>query len=249
MDFRRSDLAHGHELEGLVVVVDVLRAFSTSAYAFAAGARAVVVAHSLDEIEPLRRRHAPAITVGAQPGGFPVPGLDHGNSPASIAPLDLAGVTLVEYSAGGVRGLIDCDHASEVLAGSLVCARATADYIRSKDPPVVTFVITGLWTDRDGDEDHACADLIEAYLLGRSPALPEFEQRVRQSDFGRRFGHPDHSHLPAEDLDLCAQADRFAFAMPMRHDGDRLVIEPQPMRAEPGARWSGSAGPGVTRPL
>ena len=72
MDFRRSDLAHGHELEGLVVVVDVLRAFSTSAYAFAAGARAVVVAHSLDEIEPLKRRHAPAITVGAQPGGFPV---------------------------------------------------------------------------------------------------------------------------------------------------------------------------------
>ena len=122
-----------------------------------------------------------------------MPGLDYGNSPASIAPLDLAGVTLVEYSAGGVRGLIDCDHASEVLAGSLVCARATAEYIRSRDPPVVTFVITGLWTDRDGDEDHACADLIEAYLLGRSPALPDFEERVRRSDFGRRFGHPDHS--------------------------------------------------------
>ena len=72
MDFRRSDLAHGHELEGLVVVVDVLRAFSTSAYAFAAGARAVVVAHSLDEIEPLKQLHEPAITVGAQPGGFAI---------------------------------------------------------------------------------------------------------------------------------------------------------------------------------
>ena len=233
MDFRRSDLAHGHELEGLVVVVDVLRAFSTSAYAFAAGARAVIEAHSLDEIEPLKQRNAPAITVGAQPGGFPVAGLDYGNSPASIAPLDLAGVTLIEYSAGGVRGLIDCDHASEVLAGSLVCARATAEYIRWRDPPLVTFVITGLWTDRDGDEDHACADLIEAHLRGRSPALPDFEQRVRQSDFGRRFGHPAHSHLPAEDLDLCAKADRFAFAMPMRHDGDRLVIQPAPMRASP----------------
>ena len=148
-----------------------------------------------------------------------------------------------------MRGLIDCDHASEVLAGSLVCARATADYIRSRDPPVVTFVITGLWTDRDGDEDHACADLIEAYLLGRSPALPDFEERVRQSDFGRRFGHPDHSHLPADDLDLCAKADRFAFAMPMRHDGDRLVIEPQPMRVEPGLRTGGAADPGPARAL
>jgi len=99
----------------------------------------------------------------------------------------------------------------------------------------VTFVITGLWTDRDGDEDHACADLIEAYLRGQTPALPEYEARVRQSDFGRRFGHPDHAHLTADDLDLCAQADRFAFAMPMRHDGDRLVIEPAPMRASPAA--------------
>jgi hypothetical protein len=72
---------------------------------------------------------------------------------------------------------------------------------------------------------------------------------VRHSDFGRRFGHPDHSQLPADDLELCAQADRFAFAMPMRHDGDRLVIEPRPMGADPGRRSSGSAEPGATRPL
>jgi 2-phosphosulfolactate phosphatase len=226
MEIRRSDLAHGHDIEGLVVVIDVLRAFSTAAYAFAAGARAVVAAQSIDEIEPLKRRHAPAITVGAQPGGFPVAGLDYGNSPAAIAPLDLRGVTLIEYSAGGVRGLVDCDRASDVLAGSLVCARATAEYIRAQRAPVVTFVITGLWTDRDGDEDHACADLIQAYLRGWAPRAADFEERVRRSDFGRRFGHADHPHLPRADLDLCAQADRFGFAMPMRHDGDRLVIEP-----------------------
>ena len=234
MQIRRSDLAHSHELEGAVVVVDVLRAFSTAAYAFAAGARAMIAAHSLEEIEALKQRHAPAITVGAQAGGRPVPGLDYGNSPASIAPLDLTGMTLIEYSAGGVRGLVDCDHASEVLAGSLVCARATAEYIRAIEPAVVTFVITGLWTDRDGDEDHACADLIESYLLGTRPALAVFEERVRQSDFGRRFGHRDYAHLPAADLELCARADCFGFAMPMRHDGDRLVIEPALMAGSVG---------------
>ena len=217
-----------------MVVVDVLRAFSTAAYAFAAGARAVVAAHSLDEIDALKARHAPAITVGAQPGGWPVAGLDYGNSPASVAALDLAGTTLIEYSAGGVRGLIDCDHADEVLAGSLVCARATAEYIHALEPALVTFVITGLWTDRDGDEDHACADLIEAYLIGLSPRLATFEERVRQSDFGRRFGDPDHPHLPIDDLDLCARADRFGFAMPIRHDGGQLIIAPAPMARSAG---------------
>jgi 2-phosphosulfolactate phosphatase len=222
----RSDLSHGHELGGVVVVVDVLRAFSTAAYAFAAGARAMVVAHSIAEIEALQRRHVPNITVGAQAGGRPIVGLDLGNSPASVAPLDLSGMAVIEYTAGGVRGLIDCDHASAVLAGSLVCARATAEYVRQLRPDCVTFVITGLWTDRDGDEDHACADLIEAYLCDEQPWLEDFERRVRQSDFGRRFGDPAYPHLPRADLDLCAAADRFDFAMPMRRNGGDLLIEP-----------------------
>lgn len=226
MDIRRADLAHGDELDGVVVVVDVLRAFTTAAYAFAAGARAMVAVRSPGEIAHLKARHAPAITVGAQPGGRPVPGLDYGNSPSGIAALDLSGVTLIEYSAGGVRGLVDCARASDVLAGSLVCARATAGYIRRLAPSAVTFLITGLWTDRDGDEDHACADLVEAHLLGHSPNLSHFEERVRRSDFGRRFGHPDFPQLPAMDIELAARADRFGFAMPMRRDGDRLVVEP-----------------------
>lgn len=233
MEIRRSDLEHGVALRGAVVVIDVLRAFSTAAYAFAAGARAVIAAHSIDEIELLRRRHRPSVTVGAIGGGSPVPGLDYGNSPASLAPLDLAGVTVIEYTAGGVRGLLHCDEASAVLAGSLVCARATADYIRALDPAIVTFVITGLWTDRDGDEDHACADLIESYLLGQVPNLQWYEARVHASDFGRRFGLPEYPHLPAADLELCAAADRFDFAMPMRREDDGLVIRAVSMDRKP----------------
>ncbi len=37
--------------------------------------------------------------------------------------------------------------------------------------------------------------------------------------------------------------------MPMRHDGDRLVIEPEPMRSEPGLRTGGAADPGPARAL
>ncbi len=56
--------------------------------------------------------------------------MDLGNSPAEIVGRDLSGMTLIQFTAGGVKGLVDCDHATEVLAGSLVCARATARYIR-----------------------------------------------------------------------------------------------------------------------
>jgi 2-phosphosulfolactate phosphatase len=226
MKILRSDLAHGHELEGAVVVIDVLRAFTTAAYAFAAGARAMIAADSLEGVNRLRSRYTASMTMGAHGGGRAVPGLDFGNSPAEIVGRDLSGITLIQFTAGGVKGLVDCDHATEVLAGSLVCARSTARYIRTLAPSTVTLVITGLWTDRDGDEDHACADLIEAYLLGRSPDLSLYEQRVRQSDFGRRFGSAAYPHLPAADLELCAAADRFGFAMPMHRTDHGLVIEP-----------------------
>jgi 2-phosphosulfolactate phosphatase len=226
MKILRSDLAHGHELEGAVVVIDVLRAFTTVAYAFAAGARSVIAAHSLDEIAALRRRYPRSRATGAKPGGAPIEGLDFGNSPSQLAGHDFSGITLIQYTAGGVRGLIDCDHATEVLAGSLVCARATAAYIQRLEASTVTFVITGLWTDRDGDEDHACADLIEAHLRGPVSDVTPYERRVRESDFGRRFGETAYPHLPARDLELCAAADRFGFAMPMRRTGHGLVIEP-----------------------
>jgi 2-phosphosulfolactate phosphatase len=235
MKILKSDLAHGHELEGVVVVIDVLRSFTTAAYAFAGGARAVVPAHTLDEINELRSRYPRSLTTGAHGGGAQVQGLDFGNSPSQVSGLDLSGVTLIQYTAGGVRGLIDCDHASEVLAGSLVCAHATAAYIHRLDADTVTFVITGLWTDRDGDEDHACADLIEAYLLGRSPDVTAYERRVRQSDFGRRFGDPAYPHLPVSDLDHAATANCFGFAMPMRRTNHGLVIEPVALAEMPSA--------------
>ncbi len=235
MKILRSDLAHGHELQGAVVVIDVLRAFTTAAYAFAAGARAVLPAHSLDEIAALRARYPRSMTTGAQPGGAQLQGLEFGNSPSQLAGHDFSGVTLIQYTAGGVRGLVDCDHATEVLAGSLVCARATAAYIQRLEASTVTFVITGLWTDRDGDEDHACADLIEAHLRGPVADVSEYERRVRASDFGRRFGDPAFPHLPGGDLDLCAAADRFGFAMPMRRTDHGLVIEPVALAEMPHA--------------
>ena len=88
----------------------------------------------------------------------------------------------------------------------------------------VCFVITGEWVDRNGDEDIACADYIEALLRGEQPAPEHFAQRVRDSDFGQRFVAGTWPNLPLADLELAAQTDRFAFAMPVRREKGRLVI-------------------------
>jgi 2-phosphosulfolactate phosphatase len=229
MKILRSDLPHCPELHGAVVVIDVLRSFTTIAYAFAQGAREVIPVDSVEAARELRARDPDALAIGAVGGGSPAPGLDIGNSPATVSGLALAGRRIIQYTAGGTRGLVACDHAVVLLAASLVCASATAAYLRLLQPPSVTLVVTGIWSDRDGDEDHACADLIEALLRGYDPPRAQFAERVRNSDFGRRFAAGTDPNLPLADLNCCAAVVRFGFAMPMNRLRDGLLIRPVPM--------------------
>lgn len=207
-----------------VVVIDVLRSFTTAAVALANGAAAIYPVEGVAAAQVLAGRIAGARSVGAVGGGDPVPGFDFGNSPAALLSVDLRGQPVVMSTAAGVRGLQRYRQARRLYAASLVCARATAEAIRAAGAEEVCFVITGEWVDRDGDEDIACADYIEALLCGQPVEPAVFAERVRTSDFGRRFTAGTWPNLPLADLDLCAEVDRFDFAMPVLHDGEHLVI-------------------------
>lgn len=228
MEVHRCDLAHGAQVRGAVVVIDVLRAFTTAAHALARGARELIAIESADALAPLRRRYPDALAIGSKAGGAPVAGFDLGNSPSQLDRLPVAGRTLILYTAGGVRGIVACTGASTVLVASLVNARATANRLRALAPPAVTLVVTGTWSDRDGDEDLACADRIEALLRGDDPDPAQYAARVRASDFGRRFAAGRDPHLPLADLDCCAAVDAFDFAMPVERVGGRLTITAAP---------------------
>jgi 2-phosphosulfolactate phosphatase len=227
MEFRRVGLDACPGLTGTVVVVDVLRSFTTAAYGFAAGAGAVYAADGPLQARTLIDAIPGALTVGSLPGGAQIPGFDLPNSPARLAGGALAGRPIVMSTAGGVRSLLASVNADLLLATSLVCAGATARLLRRRAPDCVTFVITGIWTDRDGDEDYACADLIEALLDHEVVDPAPFEARVRGSDFGRRFtGGPD-APLPAADLECCASADRFDFGLRAQRDGTGVILVPE----------------------
>ncbi len=206
-------LSAATEPTGAVVVIDVLRSFSTAAWAIHRGARELYpVAAPGDGL--LLLQHLPqALLVGAVGGGAPIPGYHYGNSPSAVQGAELQGRTLIHCTAAGVRGLSRYRTAPLLFGAALLNTRATAAVILAAGVPRVTLVITGEWTDRDGDEDVACADYLEALLQGGDPSPEPFSERVRQSDFGRRFAAGDQPHLPPADLDLCAEADRFDFAL------------------------------------
>lgn len=220
----RADLADRVTLRGVVVVIDVLRSFSTAAYALAAGAHELVAVDSADAARALRAADDQALAIGAVGGGAPAAGMDLGNSPSLVAGLDLRGRRVILCTAGGTRGLQASVQADLLLAAGLVNASATAALLLQRAPAEVSLLVTGTWTDRNGDEDHACADLITALLRGEDPPRAAFEARVRDSDFGCRFSAGNDVHLPVADLVCCAVADRFDFAMTVQRQADGLLI-------------------------
>lgn len=209
----------------VVVVIDVLRSFSVAAYAFAAGASVIYPVETIAEALYLQAELPAAATTGAVAGGDAVPGFDFGNSPTAMQAADLSGRPLIQSTAAGVLGLTRFGHARVLFAGSLLFARATARAVLEMRPNEVCFVITGEWVDRDGDEDVACADYLDALLGGENPDPAPFAARVRDSDFGRRFLSGTNPSLPASDLHLCAQADLFDFALRAEHTSGRLQLQ------------------------
>lgn len=207
-----------------VVVIDVLRSFTTAAVVLARGARAIYPVVHVAEASALLGRVPDPVSIGAVGGGDPVPGFDFGNSPSQLMDAELSGKSVVMTTAAGVRGLQRFHEARRLYAASLVCAQATAEAIRAAGADEVCFVITGEWVDRDGDEDIACADYIESLLRGDADEPEIFVQRVRNSDFGQRFTAGTWPNLPLADLDLAAQANIFDFAMLVQREDGRLII-------------------------
>ncbi|MEJ2353582.1 MAG: 2-phosphosulfolactate phosphatase [Anaerolineales bacterium] len=106
MEFRRAILDGSLlDLQGTVVVIDVLRAFTTAAYAFWAGAADITLVATVAEALALRKAK-PEMLIMGEVDGLPVEGFDFSNSPTEIAGQDLAGRHLVQRTSSGTQGVV-----------------------------------------------------------------------------------------------------------------------------------------------
>lgn len=202
----------------MAVVIDVIRAFTVSAYALAAGTREVLL---VGTVEAARRVGAElGAVVSAEVGGLPVEGVPISNSPTMVRDADLRGRVLVQRSTSGVQAALAARHCEHVLAASLVVAGATARAVGALRPAQVTLVATG--APLGHAEDRACADILEALLLGRPvPPLRTVLAPVYADDRYRRARAGEWPGCPASDMDLALALDTFDFAMRVEPDGTR----------------------------
>ncbi len=114
--------------DGLVVVIDVLRAATTITTALAAGAQEVIPCMEVDQAKAEAARRAPEDTLlGGERGALAVDGFDLGNSPAEYSPETVGGKTIIFTTTNGTRALAVCRLARRVLLGAFVNTSALLD--------------------------------------------------------------------------------------------------------------------------
>ena len=224
MKFHYTSLETCHEASGVVIVIDVLRAFSTAAYAFSRGAKEIMLVSTVEEALALRTRF-PASKAMGEVGGLAPEGFDFGNSPTFLIEHDLSDLTLIQRTGAGTQGAVRSRKADVLVAASFVVASATVDYVRSHEPEEVTLVITGILNN---DEDLACAEYLEALLKSHKPDPAPFIQRVYASRDAFQHLDPEQRAFPLSDLDYCTRIDRFDVAMPIARNNGLLVMRCKP---------------------
>ena len=247
MDIQILQLIEGaRQARGLTVIIDVFRAFSAEAFMAGNHAAKIIPVGDVQAAFDYKAKHPDAILCGEREGKM-IEGFDYGNSPSQLEHVDLTGKTVVHTTSAGTQGIANAIHAEEILGGSLLTARAIANYIRRKNPETVSLVCMGLMAEIPTEEDTLCAEYIK-HLLEEKP-FPEFRerlQRLRYTD-GAKFFDPDQQQVfPQRDFELCVKYGCVPFVLRLTQDpeGGPAYME----RVEPsGARQAPAEDTPITQ--
>jgi 2-phosphosulfolactate phosphatase len=215
------------EVRGAVVAIDVIRAFTTAAAAFSAGARHIYLVADVDEALAFKTAHPGSVAMGEDRGHRP-DGFDLSNSPVLAAAADLDGRLVVQRTTAGTRGAVAARSADRLWVSGLVCASATARAVEAAGLGLPTYVITGWFDDRPdrpGTDDLLTAHHIDAVLTGVAPDPAVVARAVDASDEAARTRLLPAGHFHPDDIDFATDVDRFDFAMEVVRDDRGLRLD------------------------
>ncbi|MGO4461200.1 2-phosphosulfolactate phosphatase [Streptomyces sp. M-16] len=221
MDARFLGISDLDGTPSVAVVIDVMRAYTVAAWAFARGAEKMVLAESLDDALALKARHPDWVALKDGPAA---PGFDLVNSPGLLRSVDLGGRTVVQKTTAGTVGALAVRDASLVLCAGFVVAEATARLLRARGCDSVTFVVTG--EDGRADEDLACAQYIAGRATGSGTDPAGFLRRAGASRAAAELAEGVRQGVHPDDVALCLDLDRFPFAMVATPEDSLMVLRP-----------------------
>ena len=222
----RSLIRGAQESQGIVVIIDVFRCFTTEAVAFERGAEKIILVSEIEEALELKERGLGQIVIG-EVGGKKPEGFDYGNSPFELTSANLRGKTIIQSTRAGTVGVTNVSEADVMYGGSLAVAGATVRAIVSHKPEKVSLVAMGLEGRVKADEDEQCALYLRNLLQGRKPDKDSVKALILAGEESQKYDDPSLPQWPLEDRMMALDIDSHNFALRIAMEGDLFVARPE----------------------
>ncbi len=227
MDIRILQLIDGaKEAVGLTVIIDVFRAFSLECYLYDKGAECIIPIGNIEDAYKLKEENKDRILVGERQGKK-CEGFDYGNSPYEIKDMSFKGKTIIHTTSSGTQGITNAKNTEEIITGSLVNAKAIAEYIKMKNPEHVSLVCMGNGGVSEAKEDILCATYIKSLLINEDFDI-ESKLVDLKVDGGEHFFISNNKDIfPEEDFWMCTKVNIFSFVLKVKNTeiGENIIIK------------------------
>ena len=207
--------------KGIAVIIDVFRAFTFECYVMNNGAKTIIPVGSKDLAYELKKKNNDYILAGERKGKI-LEGFDYGNSPAQIENIDFTDKVLVHTTSAGTQGIDNAINADEVITGSLVNAKAIAEYIRKSNYKTVSLVCMGLEAVSQTEEDNLCAEYIKSILENKEINLEKEIEKLKVTSGAKFFDKSKNDVFPEKDFYLSTEPDKFNFVLKLEKDNDGI---------------------------
>jgi len=210
-----SDILGAKNAEGLVVIIDILRAATVEAYLFSKGVNYIIPVLTQEEAFSLKKQHPEYILVGEN-YGIKIKGFDYGNSPTELLKADLKNKIIIHRSTRGTQGLISAVKADELIFGSFVTCSAIVNYINNKKVKKITIVAID-------EEDLLFSDYLEKSLLGQETNIEQVKEALYSHPNVKYYFDTQKRAFPKTDIDLALQINKFNFICLVKRIDNMLI--------------------------
>lgn len=207
--------------KGITVVIDVFRAFSVETYCFAKGAKKVIPVGDIDLAYKLKEENPDVILAGERHGAI-MPGFDTGNSPSELMSVDVKDKVVVHTTSAGTQGIANAKNADEILGGSLLNAKAIAEYIKKSGAQEISLVCMGLEAISETEEDTLCARYIKSLLEGTTIDMQKEIESLKTTSGAKFFDKAQNDVFPEADFAMCTELDKFNFVIRLKKCNDGI---------------------------
>lgn len=207
---------HGaRQANGLVIVVDIMRAATVEAYALGGGAKYIIPVATKREAFAIKKKNPNVLLMGEE-NGYRIKGFDFGNSPSEIIKANIKGEILVHRTSSGTQGLANVMLAQELIFGSFVTYSAIVQYILKMKYDKISLVSMD-------SEDSIFANSLEASLMGNCIDKEKIKEKLYKDPGISWFLDQSKPEFPQEDIEYALDFDRFNFLCSVKTINNQLT--------------------------